>query len=1248
MKLGSLFSSPLLADRRVRWLSLVFLVALVVTGLANYAYYVVRTEQYNAGEFAEQLHSKEKFADNLLNQVVQKVSKKGLFSVTRDQNLFSESENNDVSVYIFKGDSLCFWSSNNVDVRSAGEIEQHPVCYKPLRNFQCMVVQRYDGVYRYAVLVPFRRIPRAGMIASNMTVPGFDLPNDVEIFDHETPGALNILSNNGTYLFSIKYDSRQNHNVVFWGLSVAGAVLAILALLLLNWVAVSLARAGQISRFSALLFAFLSAALIAVLATLHWPECILSNALFTPSGSSLAPTLGQLIVYTCLVFCVYCAVHYLFPVTKKNLKLKASLDKWWKVVLFQLVSVVLFFVAFWLTVYLVYHSAMDVATSYVQDISLVTILSLLLVIPWFAFVFYVTVHLCGHYVQGAGWKSIVLPRLVITAVGLVPIIISGVLALVVAWVIFSVASLAIELYYLKEVNRSFILVGVLALMVINLTVAVCYILCQNRNSERYFDMAELLTDNSNLVHSVDDERIMKEIGRLIVSDQNFHRLMEDTTDARFDNVKNLLLETYFDGFGNKYEFDVQVHSRKSPFTVRKGIYEGMVRCQPDFLSAECIPVAGSNQFFISKRADLPLAYVGVFYHKADVAYVFMYPNLSVYRQDQDAELYSPSNVSTTLNPDISVAKFMNNEMLFVSGSYHYPNNASWIPSVTKQKFHIYKNDCTHYISRFSDNGYIVVTKMEHRSYTYFIFVSYLCALCAIFLLAYSFYWWVVLRRRHAPNSILTRMQIWLLVPMLLAFIILGAWSLYFFMGQYKAKAVTNISEQANSIQLHLQQQLGFVGSIDIDNNKDLREHLPQDVKDMANLFRSDIVVYDVSGRLVASSRSTFLSERRRLHRLMNPVPHFTHQADYFTEASAGSSNYFSFYTYLYNQHNQMVGYVNVRSFSAAEQMRNEVFNLLVVLVDAYLVIVLLTVVVSWLISRRMVKPVTMLADQFKEIKLTGSNAKVEYNDNDELGALVQQYNAMVDKLQVSAEQLAKSQREMAWREMARRIAHEIKNPLTPMKLSVQMAQMRLKRDPDNFPEYFQNTSELLIEQIDNLSRIASEFSTFAKSTVTVREEVNLAAKVQSVVALFENNPEGVHFELDMHGVDTAMVWSDNKQILQVFNNLFKNAIQAIPDDREGLIKVDFKTNDEAVLISITDNGCGIPEENLQTIFQPNFTTKTSGNGLGLPIVKTIVNLANGEIWLDSQVGVGTTFFIRIPLIKPGETADSVQPSATQN
>lgn len=1247
MDIKSFLSSPIVANRNIRWLSLFLVVFLVLAGIANYAYFTVRCNNLDVEAFVGQLHKKEAYADKMLENVMQRVEQNGILNVTRDQSLYAESEKNDIAIFILKGDSICYWSNNSVDVRSAGEVPYQQIFYGVTRNSYCLGIQRADANYRYVAFVPFRQklyTPNASSV--NSSVRGFSLPNEVNIVERSEIGAVEIKSAKGSYLFSLKNDLSHAKLPLCFGLCLLATLLALLALWGINNIVVSMARNNKIPRSWAAVFALTSLLFVALFVAIKWPMALYDNVLFAYSyyRMGVAPSLGHLVIFTILCFWLFCVMRKIFtPLTANPLD---GFPRWVTILLGQVVSGLLFLIIYCLTVNLVHHSSMDVSTALIQEISMVTLVGLSLVIPWFVSSFYMATFLAEFYTNGSDWRPLIALRVGVTAIGFVVVAVAGGnVAHVVAWSVFSVVSLFIEGYYLFTVKRPFFLLVLQAFIIINLSVYVCYIHCQQRNSESYEQLAERLTDNNELLHNANDEAMMTRNGNLIMKDKTFKRLMTDTSANRYEELERYLLDSYFDGFGNKYEFDVQIHPVGEPFMVRKGYFDKTIKCKTSFLSNNCMPVTGSGQFYFCKKTDLPLAYVGVFRYWGNVAYVLLYPNLSVYRQGQDVNFYTPSNGYQA--PDLSVAKFYNGELLFVSGDYHYPSTSSWIPDVNKKNFHVYKDDCTHYVSRFAEGGYLVVTKTEQSSYTYFIFVSYFCALFAIGTLFYSLYWWFSMRRRHSQGSIMTRMQIWLLGPMLFAFIVLASISMYFFMGQYKSKAINSISEQANSVQLNIQQKVGFLTSL---HSADYRR-LAQDLKDLSNLFRTDIILYDAYGRQVATSRSTFLNERRRLKRLMYPVPHFMHQAEFFNETNYGNDTYFSYYTYLYNQRNQMVGYVNLRSFTAAEQMQNEVFNLLVVLIDVYLVIVLLTIVIGWLLSRRLVKPVEMLADQFKEIKLTGANTKVEYKDNDELGSLVLQYNAMVDKLQLSAEQLAKSQREMAWRDMARRIAHEIKNPLTPMKLSVQMAQMKQQRDPENFPEYFEKTSSLLIEQIDNLSRIASEFSTFAKTTVTVREEVDLASKVRSVVALFENNPEGVRFETDMHDISSAMVWSDNKQILQVFNNLFKNAIQAIPDGVQGLIKVDFQIKDESAFISITDNGCGIPEENLQTIFQPNFTTKTSGMGLGLSIVKTIVNIANGEIWVDSKVGVGTTFYISIPLIKPGEKSDDVapqEPAPTEN
>jgi len=257
------------------------------------------------------------------------------------------------------------------------------------------------------------------------------------------------------------------------------------------------------------------------------------------------------------------------------------------------------------------------------------------------------------------------------------------------------------------------------------------------------------------------------------------------------------------------------------------------------------------------------------------------------------------------------------------------------------------------------------------------------------------------------------------------------------------------------------------------------------------------------------------------------------------------------------------------------------------------------------------------------------NEKIDYQLNDEIGQLVAQYNRTIDELEKSAKMLAQSERELAWKTMARQIAHEINNPLTPMKLTIQQLQRRKKMDDDSFDEYFEKSTLTLIEQIDNLSRIAGTFSNFARMPEAQFTRVDVAAKLYSVFQLFVNNHEQIklNYEGDTSGI---FVLADPEQLVQVFNNLLKNAIQAIPSEKAGLIKVKIDCVGEEVKIEIADNGIGIPEDVADKLFVPNFTTKNTGMGLGLTISKNIIEITGGKISFTTRVNKGTSFYIILP------------------
>ncbi|WP_236975989.1 sensor histidine kinase [Membranihabitans maritimus] len=315
------------------------------------------------------------------------------------------------------------------------------------------------------------------------------------------------------------------------------------------------------------------------------------------------------------------------------------------------------------------------------------------------------------------------------------------------------------------------------------------------------------------------------------------------------------------------------------------------------------------------------------------------------------------------------------------------------------------------------------------------------------------------------------------------------------------------------------------------------------------------------------------------------------------------------------------------------------YNFLNLLLNAFVFLLLISSALSYSISNSIISPITELGKKLKEFSLGKQNETLKWNQSDELGTLIQAYNEMIGKLEHSAELLAHTEREVAWREMAKQVAHEIKNPLTPMKLSIQHMELRIQEaNEEEARQIVKEVSSVLIEQIDNLSRIASEFSSFAKLPKPEYEEILLNDLVASVHDLFQTRTD-IKFNLYVP-IDELFVKADRTHLVRVLNNLVKNALQAIPSDRKGHIFIRLKEEDQKAIVQIEDNGKGIPDELKEKVFFPNFTTKSSGTGLGLAISKNIIETFGGTISFIPNNPLGTIFTFELPLVENGNIEKS--------
>jgi len=462
----------------------------------------------------------------------------------------------------------------------------------------------------------------------------------------------------------------------------------------------------------------------------------------------------------------------------------------------------------------------------------------------------------------------------------------------------------------------------------------------------------------------------------------------------------------------------------------------------------------------------------------------------------------------------------------------------------------------------------------------------------------------------------TRIIYIILTPVVAVFIYIFFMSIHYVHTNYEQHQRHDLRMRSEYVQSYLRTLYYW----DVPLTSAQSQGLSVDLHDLAIDLNQDIHVYSLSGELIATS-SPALFNSGILSRRMAPEAIFTEERASVCYEQVGSHPYLVSYIPFHNGSFVTIGYIAVPYF-LSEQVRNtQVDALLARLLPPYLIVLLLALFFAYWAAKGMTAPLYALRDKMSQFKIGGKDNHIDYPYHDELGALVERYNILVDQVEESAEHLAKAEREGAWRTMARQIAHEINNPLTPMKLSVQKLQ-RL-RGTEAFDAYFEKATSMLISEIDNLAHIAQSFSAFAKQPDVVTTEVDVAEKLSHVITLQRANDE--HIPIRYVGADTGVkAYADQEQISQVFVNILRNAIQASPTDI--IVVLNAAYSEHEIQISISDDGVGIPADIQPKIFRPNFTTKSNGNGLGLAISKHIVEASGGRIDFETS-DKGTTFYV---------------------
>lgn len=593
----------------------------------------------------------------------------------------------------------------------------------------------------------------------------------------------------------------------------------------------------------------------------------------------------------------------------------------------------------------------------------------------------------------------------------------------------------------------------------------------------------------------------------------------------------------------------------------------------------------------------------------------------------DNELFRP-----TVLDEYSHAKYQMGKLITQSGDFKYSLSDQVFKSSRDEFYTINNAGYNHLIYRMADNSKIVVSQKQVTPINLLISFSYLFVFLFIvsnllYLLASLPYF-----DYKQPPLLKYKIQLWMISFLFVSLILIGAGIIYFSINQYRANQYLNLSEKIQSVYIELDHKLGLEPELSKDWSSEQYASLDELLIKFSNVFYSDINLYDAEGNLLATSRPEVFTNGLSGYKIDYTAYRelvIRKQAEFVHEERIGDQTFLSAYLPFTNQNKQLLAYLNLPYFTKQNTITREISNLVVGIVNFSMVLILISIILAVIISNQITNPLGLIQKKIGEVKLGKKNEPIYYKGRDEIGSLISEYNRMIDELAESAGALAKSERESAWREMARQIAHEIKNPLTPMKLSIQHLQRSWNDKSPDWGSKLEKISQTLIEQIDHLSSIASAFSNFAEMPGTDNTRVDIISIIRNTISLFSNN-EKISFILELNNNEYAFIYADESQFVRVFNNLVKNAIQSIPEDSEGVIRIDLNIVDEVVIVRIEDNGQGVPDELEDKLFQPNFTTKSSGMGLGLAIVKKIIEDAKGSIRYETTLGEGTTFIIELP------------------
>lgn len=1211
-----------------------------------------------AKKFTNTIQNKEQiidkiFSDSILNKTFVNSERYPL----QVREISKEYQQHQIYLYIYKNGKPIFWSSNiYVPETDAGLKEG--ISYIYADNFSFLVKKKKLATeLNIVALIPIERQFNANYKPQgSVKYIGATTNTQLQVAKFgDTDEIRNIYSVDKNYLFSVKLKSNKYNNIYLNIQLLCWVLGTICCVILISSICVSMAKRGRPFLSIVLLSTTFLIIRIIDLKT-NWLSQISDYKLFSPrtyAYSDIAPNLWSFLVNSIVILWVVCFCIYIrkYVVVPKFL-VKRSIRNW----VFLLVL---------LSIYYLYNQLFSQLATLITHSSFSTE-DLITLFFTYDFTFYhvliytiiiFSVILITDIVIYIG--KILTPK---TTTNLNIQLIALVMALIIGgfYEDFSLINVLIGILIMMQsfdksmLRHNNIYTQVITILTIACITTIKYADAINQNNREHMKLMLLNLESDDDVEAIS---LFSGIENKLDNDTQLKKLIElASTNPNSQLIDDYIQKNYLTGYLSNYNYSGYYYFNGKPLDT---YFSDPLTDYREKVITNATKVNYTRSFYKSKTEIGYYDYFTLMGTQDDVGNSYSII-INLKKNINNITTYLPFFTDRPVDNDVNAktkdynfAIYKDGILISQNGKFTYPNKDLYQDKGTDEFFiNDDDNNFEHIIFRPDTRTTLIVSK-PIQSYWQFItvvsitflflylvttIVRFLAQIIPIYIRQDVSFVNLYLRFRYTLAQIRysSRIQTLVISSVLIAIVISGIISFY----SIKLQTEQSRKDQKFDYIAEIVQNLEDIASKD--SSYTHLSSLYKTMSTLTNVMVTDFNLYDKNGKLFFTTQPSIYNHNL-ISSYINPNAYLEMNVLKKNETLMLEQiidfEYETAYATIKDSNYKTIAYLGIPYFNYQE-VENESTNILLkTILNIYTIILIIFAFLALYISNKITEPLQIIRKKLSQTNMSGKpNESLYWEKDDEIGLLVKEYNYMLVKLEEHANQLRHAEREIVWREMAQQVAHEIKNPLTPMKLGIQQLNKSFKDNDPRFSERFEKISNSFIEQIEALARIASEFSAFAKLPESQFVILNLIEKINKSIHVYDNIPD-VQIELiNESGLgDRIEIFGDRDQVIRMFNNLIKNAIEATLGRRRPKIKITLKSHDEHnVLVEIRDNGFGIPNEVLPKIFKPNFTTKSSGTGLGLAFVKQTITGMGGTIDYETKLNHGTTFYIIVPLYDPKE------------